>query len=356
MAGGRKFMFLFKKKILAVSLAVLSVFCSACSETTQNTQENNFKSNTSVNNTDLPEVNDDMAPSEEEKIEIKVGLVKNSASTLGAAHLFINSEDNSAYEKYTPVIYNSVDELYNAFNNGEIGAAVMPPDKAALAYSNVNCYVSAVTGGSNYYIAENGTAVSDIADINGKTITVSKEDTMADSVLNIIAENNNIAVNYNWVQTNADVVAGLKDGSVTLALIQEPYLSQVAGDKVRSAVDLYDFWMDAVEQELVTSCLVVNKNFVSEQSVAYQFFIKDYSASASIAKHNTEETAKGASKFALIDDVSAGKAAIPGCGVTFKTNAEMKEMLTAFYNAVAQSNADIIGGQVPDDDFYFVSK
>lgn len=358
MAGGRKNMFLFRKKILAVTLAALAVLCVACSntDTTQNTDENSYDSNVAVNNARLPEVDDDIVPSDAEKIEIEIGLVKNSASTLGAAHLFKNSEDNSAYEKYTPVIYNSCDELYNAFSNGEISVAVLPPDKAALAYSNISCYVTAVTGGCNYYIAENGTSIRDIADINGKTITVSKEDTMADTVLNIVAAYNNVDINYNWVDSNTELVSGLKDGTIGLALTQEPYLSQATGDNVRSAIDLYDLWNDAVDEELITSCLIVNKNFVSEQAVPFQFFMRDYSASAAIARRNTEETAQSANKFALVDDVGASKAAIPGCGVTFKSGNEMKTILTTFYNVIAENNADILGGQIPDDNFYFVKE
>lgn len=352
-------MFLFNKKMLAISLTALLILCTACNRNAAiPDSENNDSINNevAVNNAKLPEVNDDMAPSDDEKIEIKLGLVKNSASALGAAHLFVNSEDNSAYEKYTPIVYNSYDELYTAFNNGEIAVAVLPPDKAAKCYTNVNCYVTAVTGGSNYYIAERGNTVKDIADLNGKTITLSKEDTMAESILNIIIRSNNISVVYNWVDTNTQLINGLKDGSIDFAITQEPYLSLVTGDNIRSALDLYDSWMDIVKEELVTSCLVVNKNFVAEEAVPFQFFMKDYAASASMAKRNTEETAECANKFALIDDVNASKAAIPGCGIMFKTGSEMKNMLAAFYKNVAENNADILGGYVPDDNFYFVKE
>lgn len=348
-------MFLFRKKILAVSLAVLTLICTACSSNEAEKEDNNnFSNDVAVNNVDVPEVNDDMAPSDSEKIEIKVGLVKNSASALGAVHLFTNSEDNSAYEKYTPVVYNTVDELAEAFNKGELGTAVLPPDKAAMCYLKSNCYVAAVTGGSNYYIAENGGTINTITDLKDKTVTVSKEDSAAQSVLNVVTKINGVSVTYNQVNTNADLVKGIKDGSVKLALIQEPYLSQVTSDTVRSAVDLYDFWNDAVSQELVTSCLIVNKNFVSEQAVAFGFFLKDYAAASSMAKRNTEETAKSANKFALADDVDACKAAVPGCGVTFKTGTEMKDMLSAYYNQIASNDVQIIGGQVPDEDFYLV--
>lgn len=347
-------MFLFKKKLLAVSLAAISIICTACNYTAQQESDSNNMHNndTSVNDP----ARDDMAPADEEKIEINIGLVKNSASALGAAHLFTNSEDNSAYEKYTPVVYNSADELLNAFKANEINAAVLPADKAAICYSNTDCYGVAVTSGSNYYIAENGSSVTDIEDLNGKTITVSAEDTMADSILNIIANYNNLNISYNFVDTNAQIINGLKDGSITLALTQEPYLSQVTSETVRSAIDLYDYWNDAAGTELVTSCLVINKNFISENASAFSFFMKDYAASASMAKRNTEETAKSANRFALVDDINSSKAAIPGCGVTFKTGEDMKKMLSGFYTAIAESNADILGGHIPDDNFYFINE
>lgn len=350
-------MFLFNKKLLAVSFASLLIICSACSSNAKNEQSENNKNDNfeiSVNNAQLPDVNDDMAPSDEEKIEISIGLVKNSASALGATHLFSNSENNSAYEKYKPVIYNTYTELLNAFKSGELKVAVLPPDKSALAYTDSNCWVTAVTNGCNYYIAENGSTITDIKDLSGKTITVSAEDTMADGIMNIISNANNLNISYSFVDTNAQLISGLKDGSIKLALIQEPYLSQATNNSnIRSAIDLYDHWNDAANTELITSCLVVNKSFVSENPVAFQFFMKDYTASASMAKRNTEETAQSANKFALIDDINASKAAIPGCGLMFKTGEDMKSMLTEFYNIIAQNNADILGGQVPGDDFYF---
>ena len=359
MVSGRIFMYL-NKKLLAISLAAISILCAACNKTTENqnntTENTNTKGNVAVDNAILPEVNDDMAPTDEEKIDISIGLVKNSAPALGAVHLFVNSNNNSAYEKYTPVVYNTSDELLNAFSSGEINAAVLPSDKAAKCYETTGCYVTAVTTGCNYYIAENGSTVSDIPDLNGKTITVSAEDTMAQSILNIIAKYNNITVNYAAANTTEQLINGLKDGSINLALIQEPYLSRATSENVRSAIDLYDYWNDASDTELVTSCLVVNKNFVSENSIAFQFFMKDYQASAPMAKRAAAETAQSAGEFALVDDVNSSKAAIPGCGITFKTNEEMKTMLQNFYNIIAAENTEILGGQVPQDDFYFINE
>ncbi|MDO5388198.1 MAG: ABC transporter substrate-binding protein [Clostridia bacterium] len=348
-------------KFIAVSIAAISIIFTACSKTDTQTQQSTESTtggsgNVVINNPILPDVNDDMAPTEDEKITINVGLVKNSAAAIGAVHLFTNTENNSAYEKYTPVVFNTADELLEAFKSGEVSVASMPVDKAALCYDETACSVAAITTGCNYYIAENGKTVRSFTDLNGKTVAVSAEDTLAQTILDIIAKYNNIELSYTVIDTTANLINGLKDGTITLALTQEPYLSQVTGDTVRSALDLYDFWNEAVDTELVTSCLVVNKNFISENPVAFQFFLKDYSASSPMAKRNTEETAESAGKFALVDDVTSSKSAIPGCGITFKTGSDMKSMLTSFYNVISENAGSISGVKAPDDDFYFVQQ
>lgn len=349
-------MFFSFKRILAISLAFISVVCAGCAKTEkQEENNNNLNSDVVVNNAVLPNVDDDMAPDDAEKIDIQIGLVKNSPSVLGAAQLFVNSENNSAYEKYMPVIYNTVNELYSAFCNGELGIAVMPPDKAAAAYNQTNCYAVAVTCGSNYYIAENGETVHNISDLEGKTVTTSEEDAVAKAVLAVIAKSNGVNVNFATVPANNDLIDGLQTGTINLAVIQEPYLSSVASESIRSAVDLYDSWQDAVDAEMPTAVMVVNKNFVSEQSVPFQFFMKDYSASAAIARRDAQETAQAAVKFALIDNVDACRAALPGCGIIFDDGSEMKDMLSKFYTKVSDVQPDVLNGVVPDENFYFAN-
>lgn len=339
----------FNKRIIAVSMAALTIFCTSCSNTVQDDTGGAIVSI----GTAQPSGSE---VTENEKTEVKIGLVKNSAAALGATPLFINTENDTAYEKYMPVVFNTIDELMQAFINDEVDMAVMPPDKALLSYQNTQCRVAAVTGGSNYYIAENGSAINDISDLNGKEITVSAEDDMADTVLNIIAEHNDITVTYKWVDTNQQLIDGLKNGNISLALTQEPYLSYVTSENVKSAIDLYDYWNEAVDSELVSSCLVVRNDFISGKYNAFQNVLKDYNAAAQIARRDAQATAEAANRFALTDNIDACKAAVPGCGVTFKTGTEMKKMMDDFYKAVKDSNPDILGGNMPDEGFYHINE
>ncbi len=330
-------------------MAAITIFCASCSNAVQ---ENPGDTIVSIGTT--PPSGSEAT--ENQKTEVKMGLIKNSAAALGATPLFINTENDTAYEKYMPVVYDNADELMTAFMNDEVDMAVMPPDKALLSYHTIPCQAAAVTCGSNYYIAENGSDIHDISDLNGKEITVSAEDDMADTVFNIIAEHNNINVTYNWVDTNQQLIDGLKNGSIGLALTQEPYLSYVTGGNVRSALDLYDYWYEITDCELVTDCLVVKKDFISGHYNAFLNMLKDYNAAAQIAKRDAQETAEAANKFALTDNIDACKAAVPGCGMIFKTGTDMKKMMDSFYKEVGESNSDILGGNSPDEAFYHIDE
>lgn len=347
-------MFLFNKKMLAVSLAAAVILCTSCNTTksSKDTDADNTGAEISIGG-EAPQ--ESSGPTENEKLEIKIGLIKNSGAALGATPLFINSDDGSAYEKYIPVVYNTADEVAKAFIDNEIEVAVMPPDKAMECYISTDCCVAAVTGGSNYYIAENGTSINSFEDINGKTITVSAEDDMAETVLNIITEEMGIDISYKTVESNKLLIDGLKNGSISLALTQEPYLSYVTDENVRSAIDLYDYWNEAVDSEMVSSCLVVKRDFITKNNSAFQYFLKDYNAAAQIAKRDFAATSEAANKFAVADNIDACKAAIPGCGVMFKTDKTMQKMLSDFYNAVDKSGSDILKG-MPDTNFYYIQE
>ena len=156
-------MFVNKKFILTYSLAVLSLFAVGCNKPKQD----EINPNIAITG-ETPIVNDDIAPSDKEKLNIEIGIIKNSASALGATSLFKNSEDNSSYENYSPVIFNTNEELKNAFINGEVNVAILPPDVAYEAYNNKDCYILAVTNGCNYYIAENGNTIQNISDLANK--------------------------------------------------------------------------------------------------------------------------------------------------------------------------------------------
>lgn len=295
----------------------------------------------------------------DEKAEIKIGATM-GAGSVSIAHLAANGDDGSAYEKYSAKIYPSANELMGEFAKGEVDAAILSPDKAAKLCNEYGykCKVVAVSGTCNYYLMENGgTPYSDITELDGRQITVNEADKMAEPLLDKIAEYNNISFTYSYKENNDKLTAGLEDGSVELALLQEPYCSEaeLKNPNVSVVLDLYDYWDEAADCPFVTSCLVVSDKYIEGFPNVLDLFIRDYVASVSITKHNTRETADLVERYGLFGSKEAVEKALPGCGIGIQTGADMKEELQKLYALLYDLSIDSVGRKIPDDDFYYVS-
>ena len=287
-------------KKLCLIFSALSIVLSGCSRV----QENDIAVNEPVSEQPAAE---EEAPAE--KTEIKIGTTK-GAGSVSIAHLVANGEDDSAYEKYSAKVYPSANELMGEFAKGEVDAAILPPDKAAKLYNEYEykCRVVAVSGTCNYYIMESGTGeCNDITELDGREIAINEADKMAEPLLSKIADYNNISFTYRYEENSDRLVSGLENGTISLALLQEPYCSEaeLKNSNVSVVLDLYDYWDEAADCPLATSCLVVSDKFIKNDPQVLDLFIRDYIASVSITKHNSKETADLSEKYALFDSREA---------------------------------------------------
>ena len=57
---------------------------------------------------------------------------------------------------------------------------------------------------------------------------------------------------------------------------------------------------------------------------------------------------------ALMDKAKeVAKKAIPDCSIVFVEGEEMQTMLSGYLSTLEQQNPEMVGGQLPDDDFYY---
>ena len=98
-------------------------------------------------------------------------------------------------------------------------------------------------------------------------------------------------------------------------------------------------------------CVAVNAAFYENNQEAVKNFIADYSESVNYVNANIEDAA------ALIEshDIMAAavaKKAIPNANIVCITGEEMKDDLSSCFAVLYEQNAKIIGGQMPDENFY----
>ena len=82
--------------------------------------------------------------------------------------------------------------------------------------------------------------------------------------------------------------------------------------------------------------------------------LAEYAASADLALTDPEAAAPLAAEAGLTADPEAALAAIPDCGLTFLTGADMRGAVQSFFEVLAGQDPAAIGGSIPDDAFYYI--
>ena len=79
----------------------------------------------------------------------------------------------------------------------------------------------------------------------------------------------------------------------------------------------------------------------------------EYAASIEKAQTDVEGTAALCEQYGLIPKAALAQKAIPSCGLTFVTGAEMKTDLSAYLQVMYDAAPKSVGGALPGDDFYY---
>ena len=66
-----------------------------------------------------------------------------------------------------------------------------------------------------------------------------------------------------------------------------------------------------------------------------------------------EGTAALCEQYGLIPKAALAQKAIPSCGLTFVTGAEMKSALSGYLQVMFDADPKSVGGAMPGDDFYY---
>lgn len=125
-------------------------------------------------------------------------------------------------------------------------------------------------------------------------------------------------------------------------------------DKLKVALDLNKLWEDSMDDgsKLVTGVVIANNEFVQDHADKVNDFMDAYKESVDFVNSDTEAAAQIIGDHDIIAKEVAQKA-IPDCSIVFIEGDEMKTMLSGYLATLDDQNPEIIGGQLPDDAFYY---
>lgn len=296
-----------------------------------------------------------------EKTVVKIAALKGPTG-LSMVKLMSDGETGKTRGKYEFALVGSPDEIVAKLSSGDIDAGAVPTNLAATLYNKTNGKVrlAAVTTLGVLYVLTNGEKVESVGDLKGKTVASSGQGATPEYAFNYILEQNGLKagqdVKVRYSAEHAELAASMISGKTTLAVLPEPFVTQVTSKNkdVKVALNLTDEWEKASKGKsvLTMGCLVVRKEFAEKNREAFDAFLREYRASAEYANSNAEETAALSGKYGVMDAAVARKA-LPNCGIVYMDGDEMKAKIPDFLQILYSANPKSVGGKLPGDDFFY---
>lgn len=290
---------------------------------------------------------------------------------MGMSKMMIDGASNGKYS-YSFKVYNDPSLITTeiigtlAGTEASFDIAALPTNAASNVYNKTNgAYkVLALNTLGVLYILDNGTSVTSIESLRGKTIGVSVPGATTEHILRYILSENGIDpekdVTLQFYDTHDTLAAQVISGNVEIAMLPEPKVSAVKAQNknTRVALDLTEEWGKISSKPLVQGCVVVNTAFAEKNPELIAAFLADYKASAEYIANpaNLDDAAAKIVAAGIIPKAPIAKSALPNSNIVLITGDEMKAALTSFLNVLHGYAPASIGGAVPSDDLYFISK
>lgn len=156
----------------------------------------------------------------------------------------------------------------------------------------------------------------------------------------------------------AEVAALLKEQPDAIGLLPQPFVTAACGqnENLKIVLDLTEEW-DKVQGEdksrLVTGVTIVRRSFLEENPNAVSLFLAEHRDSAQYANSHIKETAQLVADLGIIEKAPLAEKALPYCNITCLTGEEMKSALSGYLKVLYDQDPSSVGGQLPEDDFYF---
>lgn len=297
----------------------------------------------------------------------------NGPTGMGMAKLIHDNGGIEGNEKYQFIKYSDAALATADLKDGKVDMACIPTNTAATLYNKFgNVSVLALNClNSLYVMTKSGVEINSINDLEGKTIYTIQNGTPAVILRHLLAESNVNATVKTTIGEGEDekVIAAPTDlaqlliaGEVEIALVPEP-VATAAPLKIASqnkdytytvAINLTDAWSEISASPVAMGCIIGNKDFVANNKSCVDSFLAEYKQSIAYisSSENLDTAAQYVVDAGVLDAVPAAKKSLVNLdsAIAYRDGADMKAILVDFYNAIG---ANLIGGKLPDDKFYY---
>lgn len=296
---------------------------------------------------------------------VRVGSLKGPTS-IGLVELMERAENNETENNYSFTIEVAADTLLTMMIQKELDIALVPANVASVLYNKTDGQVVVIDINTLgvLYMLSGDESIKNISDLKGKTIYLTGKGTTPDYVLQYVLEENGLNtddVTLEYKAEATEVAAHLTTDENAIGLLPQPFATatMVKNENLKTIFDMNEEWEKVVEDKesmMVTGVTVVRKEFLEANEGAVKLFLKDHKQSAEYVNSNVEDAAALVVKTGIIEKEPIAMKAIPKCNIAYIDGKEMKTALSGYLTVLFNKDAKAVGGNLPEEDFYYLAK
>lgn len=291
--------------------------------------------------------------------KIRIATLK-GPSAMGMVKM-IDSLNNDKKSNIEITIYNEPIQVRRLMLENEVDFAILPSTMGAILYNkNIPYKLAAIPVWGTLYLFGNDTTIQEWSDLKGKRIHLMAKGMTPDVLFRYLLIKNGInpktdvKLDYSF-PSHIDLANAVAAGQADLGVISEPLVSLVMqkNKKVHPIFDLNTEWQKVNNNTpIAQTALLVSSEFAKDNPDALKKILTDYKISTDWVNMNQTEAAKLIVKYNILPDVEVAKSSIPRSNLDFKEAKYIKNQINDYLNIFYNLNPDIIGGKIPDDNFY----
>lgn len=301
---------------------------------------------------------------QEEPTAAEINLYVLSGPTgIGAMNLWAAADAGETKNTYHITMPGANDEVVAALSNGEADIAAVATNLAATLYNKTSGGVTvlAVNTLGVLSMLSNGQEAAAVADLKGKTIYAPGQGANPEYILRYVLSGNGLDpdkdVTLRFVGEGSELLTVWQSDPEAIIMAPQPVATSILmqNDNARILFDMTEEWdkIAGGDSTLMTGCVIVRNEFLQANPGAVELFLQEYAASIEKARSDVEGTAALCEQYGLIPKAALAQKAIPSCGLTFVTGAEMKTGLSGYLQVMFDANPKSVGGALPGDNFYY---
>ncbi len=295
-----------------------------------------------------------------EKITI---VVPDGAPVVTVYNLLREQKQVGGYDVDVKIVSGTT-QIESAIRNGVADVAVAPTNISAKLYNEgLDIKIASVNiFGVLYMIGSQ--PISSLNDLIGKVIVYTGAGGTPELTLKLILDENNIPyedsqkavdgkVAITAVSQGSDAIAMVNSNKADYAVLGEPVVTQ-ANSKfgMEVVLDLTKEWNKIVGENSYMQAGVVLSNSVYNKGVFVRGLMEALSQNGEVLKSDYENVAGVLENAGSSLRVAFTLDTVTRLNIGHKTAVESKESLGKYFNAIMDYKPALIGGKLPDENFY----